>query len=54
MATAVVFHDHSTLIRIAYVSGTILSIISALYSYIHMLRTPAFVKEKLAELGLDR
>ncbi len=53
VATVVAFHDHSTLVRIAYVSGTILAAISALYSYIHMLRTPAFTEEKLAEQGLD-
>lgn len=53
MATVVAFHDHSTLVRIAYVSGTIAAVISALYSYIHMLRTPGLTEEKLAEQGLD-
>jgi hypothetical protein len=53
VATVVAFHDHNTLVRISYVLGTILAVISALYSYIHMLRTPAFTKEKLAEQGLD-
>lgn len=53
VATVVAFHDHSTLIRIAYVAGTALAITSAAYSYVHMLQTPRITGEKLAEQGLD-
>jgi hypothetical protein len=53
VATVVAFRDHSALIRIAYVSGTILAIASALYSYVHVLRTPTIAAKKLAEQGLD-
>lgn len=52
-ATVVAFDDHSTLIRMAYISGTALTIASAGYSYVHMLRTPHITGEKLAEQGLD-
>lgn len=52
-AAVVAFHDHSTLIRVAYVAGTALAIGSAGYSYLHMLRTPRITGEKLAEQGLD-
>ncbi len=53
VATVVAFQDHSALIRVAYVSGTVLAIASALYSYVHMLRTPTIAAKKLAEQGLD-
>jgi hypothetical protein len=53
VATVVAFRDHSTLIRVAFVLGTALAIASAIYSYLHMLRTPKITSEKLAEQGLD-
>jgi hypothetical protein len=53
VATIVAFQDHSALIRVGYVAGTLLAMLSALYSYVHMLRTPRIAAEKLAEQGLD-
>jgi hypothetical protein len=53
VATVIAFRDHSALIRIAYVSATVLAIASAVYSYVHMLRTPSIAAEKLVKQGLD-
>ncbi len=53
VATVVAFQDHSDLIRVAFLFGTSVAIASALYSYVHMLRTPTICAEKLAEQGLD-
>jgi len=53
VATIVAFRDHSALIRVGYIAGTLLAMLSAFYSYVHMLRTPTIAAEKLAEQGLD-
>jgi hypothetical protein len=53
VATVIAFQDHSALIRVAFLLGTAVAIASALYSYVHMLRTPAICAEKLAKQGLD-
>jgi hypothetical protein len=53
VATVIAFRDHSTVVRVAYLSGTLLAILSFAYSYLHMLRTPRITGEKLAEQGLD-
>lgn len=53
VATVVAFQDHSTLIRVGFVGGTLLAVLSAAYSYVHMLNTPRIAGEKLAEQGLD-
>jgi len=53
VATVIAFQDHNALITIGYLSGTAVAMASALYSYLHMLRTPAICAEKLAEQGLD-
>jgi hypothetical protein len=53
VAVVVAFRDHSTLVRVAFVIGTAVAIASAVYSYLHMLRTPPVCAEKLAEQGLD-
>jgi hypothetical protein len=53
VATVVAFDHHSALIPVAYLFGTAVAITSALYSYLHMLRTPSICAEKLAEQGLD-
>lgn len=52
VATVVAFED-STLIRVAYLTGTALAIASAVYSYVHMLVTPKITEEKLDQQGLD-
>jgi hypothetical protein len=53
VATVIAFQDHDALIIIGYLLGTVVAMASALYSYLHMLRTPAICAEKLAEQGLD-
>ncbi len=52
VATVVAFND-DTLIRVAYVAGTVLAAASALYSYMHMLLTPRIAGEKLDQQGLE-
>ncbi len=54
VATVIAFQDHSTLVRVGYLAGTVMSIASAGYSYLHMLQTPKITAEKLAEQGLDK
>lgn len=53
VATVVAVRDHNALILIAFLLGTAVAMASALFSYVHMLRTPTICAEKLAEQGLD-
>jgi|GEM_PF-4815350 len=52
VATVVAFRDN-TLIRVAYVTGTALAAASALYSYVHMLRTAKITRDKLRQKDLE-
>lgn len=53
VATIVALNDHSALIRVGYVVGTILAMASAGYSFFHMRRSAKVAHEKLAEQGLE-
>jgi len=53
VASVVAMEDHNLLIGVGYAVGTMLALVSAAYSYAHMLRTPQITAEKLAQQGLD-